>query len=222
MIGGEAALPPGRALDLGCGTGTNVVDLTKHGWEATGVDFSSAAIQQAQQKISGIADAHFIEGDVTKLRESGIQGPFDLVLDMGCYHALSAETRQAYVQEISAVMRPGAVLLMWEVSEKNKGIPLYRKDTGERDNRSVWQGFQYRARGGKRFRRGTHEAALSLKGQLVRATPQGVKSRSFSTYRKESRVNGLPPFDFEIHQERFLPLERLFALKKTVGERRRA
>ena len=123
MIGGEAALPPGRALDLGCGTGTNVVYLTKHGWEATGVDFSAAAIQQAQRKISGIAGAHFIEGDVTKLRESGIQGPFDLVLDMGCYHALPACSRQAYVQEISAVMRPGAVLLMWEVSEKNKGIP---------------------------------------------------------------------------------------------------
>ena len=123
MIEGEAALPPGRALDLGCGTGTNVVYLTKHGWEATGVDFSAAAIQQAQRKISRIASAHFIEGDVTKLRESGIQGPFDLVLDMGCYHALPACSRQAYVQEISAVMRPGAVLLMWEVSEKNKGIP---------------------------------------------------------------------------------------------------
>src|SRR4030088_2327032 len=28
--------PPGRALDLGCGTGTNVVYLTRHGWTAGG------------------------------------------------------------------------------------------------------------------------------------------------------------------------------------------
>jgi SAM-dependent methyltransferase len=123
VIEGEAALPIGRALDAGCGTGTMVIYLAQHGWEAIGVDFSANAIQQAKRKANGIAGATFVEGDVTKLREEGIQGPFDLVLDNGCFHALPPESRPAYVQEVAGVTRSGALMMMWEVSEQMLGIP---------------------------------------------------------------------------------------------------
>ena len=42
-----AAAPPGKALDLGCGTGTNAITLAQHGWQATGVDFAPKAIRTA-------------------------------------------------------------------------------------------------------------------------------------------------------------------------------
>ncbi|TEU17501.1 MAG: methyltransferase domain-containing protein, partial [Anaerolineales bacterium] len=42
LIEGEG-LSPGRALDLGCGTGTNCIYLVRHGWEVVGVDFSLLA-----------------------------------------------------------------------------------------------------------------------------------------------------------------------------------
>lgn len=51
---------------------------------------------------------------MTKLSASGIAGPFDLVIDNGCYHSLSPEGRAAYVPEVAAVMKPGALLMMWE------------------------------------------------------------------------------------------------------------
>jgi methylase of polypeptide subunit release factors len=38
---------PGRALDLGCGTGTNVLYLAQHGFDVVGVDISSRAIAVA-------------------------------------------------------------------------------------------------------------------------------------------------------------------------------
>ncbi|MCK7512216.1 MAG: methyltransferase domain-containing protein [Desulfobacterales bacterium] len=43
-----AETPPGRALDLGCGTGTNAIALARHGWQATGVDFAPKAVHKAR------------------------------------------------------------------------------------------------------------------------------------------------------------------------------
>ncbi|HME77430.1 MAG TPA: class I SAM-dependent methyltransferase [Mycobacterium sp.] len=113
-VEGPSALPPGRALDVGCGTSPNVAYLAQHGWVATGVDFSPKAIQLAKRKAAGIPGAAFLEADVTKLSASGIAGPFDLVIDNGCYHSLSSEGRAAYVPEVAALMKPGALLMMWE------------------------------------------------------------------------------------------------------------
>jgi len=49
-IAGE--LPPGKAIDLGCGTGTNVRYLLEQGWTADGVDFVPQAIELAQAKLA--------------------------------------------------------------------------------------------------------------------------------------------------------------------------
>ena len=49
LVEGEGP-SPGRALDLGCGTGTNCVYLARHGWEVVGVDFSVLAIRPARRK----------------------------------------------------------------------------------------------------------------------------------------------------------------------------
>ena len=42
--------PPGRALDLGCGTGTNIITLAKNNWDVTGVDYIPKAIHSARKK----------------------------------------------------------------------------------------------------------------------------------------------------------------------------
>src|SRR6266480_276486 len=52
VIEGARRLPPGRALDLGCGTGTTAVYMASHGWQMTGVDFVPKAIRVARAKAS--------------------------------------------------------------------------------------------------------------------------------------------------------------------------
>jgi SAM-dependent methyltransferase len=100
-------------LDLGCGTGTNALYLAAHGWEVVGVDFSEPAIEAARSKAAGEAAVRFVQGDVTRLRDLGIDGPFDLVLDIGCFHSVGRRRRGAYARGAARVARPDAVLAIF-------------------------------------------------------------------------------------------------------------
>ena len=98
--------PADRAIDLGCGTGTNVITLARLGWQVTGVDFASRAIDQARKKLkqAGVG-ADLRVGDVTRL--DGIDGPFSFVLDLGCFHGLTEKEKGAYLRQIDRILAPG-------------------------------------------------------------------------------------------------------------------
>jgi SAM-dependent methyltransferase len=113
VIEGAEALAPGRALDLGCGTGTNALYLAQHGGFVTGVDFSSLAISSARRKADWTSGVTFVEGDVTRLGELGVDGPFDLLLDIGCFHSVAPNRRDEYVRGAARVATPGATFLLF-------------------------------------------------------------------------------------------------------------
>jgi SAM-dependent methyltransferase len=102
----------GRAIDIGCGTGTNVVTLARAGWDVTGVDFAPRAIRLARRKIekSGVQAELFV-GDATTLR--GINGPFDLALDLGCYHGITKEGREKYRDQLDRILAPNGFWLLY-------------------------------------------------------------------------------------------------------------
>ncbi len=118
--------PTGRALDLGCGTGTNAITLAKHGWRVTGIDFAWRAVRAAQRKAkqAGLPQVCFHMGDVTRLK--GISGPFDLILDIGCFHSLSQKDKQNYSRNLERLLAPGGSFLLYgflkEPGEERPGI----------------------------------------------------------------------------------------------------
>ncbi|GAB5895363.1 hypothetical protein OKHIL_11700 [Mycolicibacterium mageritense] len=111
LIEGESALTPGTALDVGCGTGDNSIYLAQQGWRITGVDYVAKAVDKARTKAAAQAvDVRFVQVDATRLSTSGIGDGFDLIVDSGCLHGMSAEDRDAYVREVTAVAAPNARL----------------------------------------------------------------------------------------------------------------
>ena len=115
LIEGDGALAPGTALDLGCGTGDTSIYLAKHGWQVTGVDFVGKAVDKARAKAEADKVAvNFAMADVTRLSSEGVGSNFGLIVDNGCLHGMSAEARDAYVREVTAVAAPDARLLLCE------------------------------------------------------------------------------------------------------------
>jgi SAM-dependent methyltransferase len=112
-VEGTDALPPGAALDVGCGTGDSSIYLAQHGWQVTGVDFTPKALDKARAKARAAdATVNFVHADATHLGKAGINGPFQVIVDNGCFHGMSPHDRDLYAQEISAVAAPGARLVM--------------------------------------------------------------------------------------------------------------
>ena len=70
-------LPPGRALDLGCGEGGDAVWLASRGWDVTAVDISATAVGRtaAAAAAAGVP----VRAERHDLSLSLLQGPYDLV-----------------------------------------------------------------------------------------------------------------------------------------------
>jgi len=102
--------PAGRAVDIGCGTGTNVIALAKAGWQVTGFDFAPRAVQLAKRKMkkAGLQASLFVD-DAARMKN--ITGPFDLALDIGCFHSL--ENKADYLTQLDRILAPNGFWLMY-------------------------------------------------------------------------------------------------------------
>lgn len=110
-----ARLAPGRAVDLGCGSGANSVFLAASGFDVTGIDFSTVAVGKARRGAArhpGLP-LRFVEGDVTATSLPGVQGPYDLLIDYGTLDDLGRAARPALAATVRRLSRPGSVFLLW-------------------------------------------------------------------------------------------------------------
>jgi SAM-dependent methyltransferase len=113
LVEGPDGLTPGRALDIGCGTGDNAIYLARNGWQVTGVDYVDKPLAKARTKAAKAAvSADFVRADATRLGSAGIGSGFGLIVDNGCLHGMSDADRDAYAREVTTLAAPGARLVI--------------------------------------------------------------------------------------------------------------
>jgi SAM-dependent methyltransferase len=104
-------LPPGRALDLGCGEGRNALWLAGRGWQVTGVDFAGVALARAAQ-LAERADlatrVTWVQADVSDSSRWGDAA--DLVV-VAYLHQVSSERRRV-LRAAAQVLAPRGTLLV--------------------------------------------------------------------------------------------------------------
>jgi SAM-dependent methyltransferase len=113
LFDGARAPVPGRALDVGCGSGRDAVYLAKRGWQVTAVDSVEKALASARQRAAeeGV-EVQWVTGDVARLGRLGLQPGYDLLYDFGCIHGLSDAARKGAAAGLTQLAAPGAMLLI--------------------------------------------------------------------------------------------------------------
>ncbi|GGT46189.1 class I SAM-dependent methyltransferase [Streptomyces althioticus] len=106
-----ADLPPGDALDLGCGNGGDALWLARRNWHVTAVDISAVAIE----RLAALARSHGLAERVTAVRHD-LREPFPFGgLDLVCAHYLHTPfdlDRAAVLRTAAHALRVGGRLLV--------------------------------------------------------------------------------------------------------------
>ena len=113
LVAEAAELPPGRALDVGCGEGADAVWLAARGWQVTAVDFAATALERAAAGAAAAGEEvaeriEWVRADVTRWTPE--PAGFDLVSAQ--FMHLLTEERRALFARLADAVRPGGQLLL--------------------------------------------------------------------------------------------------------------
>lgn len=115
-------IPPGSALEIGCGTGTNAVWLAERGFEVTATDVSATALAKAKARASS-------SGASVRWLQRSFPSPahhFDFAFDRGCFHTQrEVAQREAFVAAVAERLNPAGLWL--SIIGSTDGPP---RDTG--------------------------------------------------------------------------------------------
>jgi len=100
---------PNKALDIGCGTGTNSIWLDSQGFNVLGLDLSTKAIEIAKEKAKAVhSSSQFLCLDFLKDKVPG--APFKFAYDRGCFHGFdTAEERASFAAGIAGLLETGGL-----------------------------------------------------------------------------------------------------------------
>ena len=103
-------LPPGTALDLGCGQGGDAIWLASQGWTVTGADISQTALDAAARAADSAGVT--VSWERHDLAESMPAGPFELVTTSFLHSPEEHHPWGAILRAAATTVAPGGTLLV--------------------------------------------------------------------------------------------------------------
>jgi SAM-dependent methyltransferase len=100
----------GRVLELGCGSGNNLMPFADFGWDVTGLDLSGEALSDARHNLAAVGA--FIECDLTTTFPLPEDASFDAVLLPNIIYYLPRRSFIRILRECRRRLRPDGVLFM--------------------------------------------------------------------------------------------------------------
>mgnify|MGYP000860271905 CR=1 FL=1 len=106
--------PPGRALDIACGTGRNAIFLASRGFVVEALDISALALAQARQAAGAAgAQVDWIERDLDE--GLAVVGPYQLVIQL---HYVNA----AITRSVPSLLAPGGVFICQQHLQTSEAV----------------------------------------------------------------------------------------------------
>ena len=162
----EESVAPCRAVELGCGTGTNAVHLAQQGFEVLALDCSAVAIERARQRaVEASVSMTLTVSDlcrVSDLRDAlgdaavGYERQCSFLFDRGCYHCARRTNLGGFLETVEWLAAPNARLLML-CGNADESAEHGPPKVTEAEIRSEWSGlfevnwirpFRFEDRGG--------------------------------------------------------------------------
>jgi len=136
----EERIAPCRAIDLGCGTGTNAVYLASRGFDVTAADISPTAIERCGvRSVTSGARVRWLQADLLD-PPVDLGGPYGFLFDRACYHVVRRVDVRPYFRTLEQISAPGTMGLVLAGNAKEPmepGPPIVT----EEELRSEWRGL---------------------------------------------------------------------------------
>jgi SAM-dependent methyltransferase len=115
------ALRPSRVCVPGCGSGWEVAELARRGFDVTALDYAAAAVERTRALLAKAGLAARVErADVLAWRPDA---PLDAVYEQTCLCALHPDHWVAYAAQLHAWLRPGGALFALFMQLSRAGAP---------------------------------------------------------------------------------------------------
>jgi SAM-dependent methyltransferase len=112
LVGETESLPPGAALDAGCGEGAEAIWLASRGWRVTAVDIAATALRHAWERAEALGDD--VAGRIDWVAaDLATWTPPEAGFDLVCSHYVHVPgSPTALFRRLATAVAPGGTLLI--------------------------------------------------------------------------------------------------------------
>ena len=145
-LASSSRFPPGRMAVLGAGRGYDAREFSRHGFQVTAVDFSSAAVSEMKRLAEPDAAVEILHQDIFTLPKR-YDATFDYILEYVCFCAINPDRRMEYAEVVTRLLKPGGLFIDLAFPlDRRKGGPPFSISESELMNLFETRGFKLLSR----------------------------------------------------------------------------